>query len=202
MVQKFNEQLPLDICYCDSWEDMGNAISCKPHQIVVHINTIKRLETTIPEIISMIETRLKLAGLHIPIAVGIEPDTTLSVIKELKKCGVAGIIPSTAKWGPDETITAICSLANRTPYWPKHIISQLPGNKPVIKNKKSGISVTPRQSQVLDLVCNRGLSNKQIAKSLNISESTVKIHIGCILKEYGVRNRTQLVLAASSLLKA
>lgn len=202
MAEQFSKHLSLDISYCDSWAELGEAINGKPHQIVVHIGTIRRLESTIPEIISMIETRLKLAGLSIPVAVAIEPDTPMNVIKELKKCGVFGIVPSAATWGLDETITAIHALAERTPYWPKHIIGQLPGNKPVIENKKSGISITPRQSQVLDLVCNRGLSNKQIAKSMNISESTVKIHIGCILKEYGVRNRTQLVLAASSLLKA
>ena len=62
--------------------------------------------------------------------------------------------------------------------------------------------LTPRQQQVLKLVCHRGLSNKAIAGILKISESTVKIHISAILREYGVKNRTQLVLAHSNNLRA
>jgi len=62
--------------------------------------------------------------------------------------------------------------------------------------------LTPRQTQVLRLICNRGLSNKAIANILKISESTVKIHISSILKEYGVKNRTQLVLACHNQLRA
>jgi DNA-binding NarL/FixJ family response regulator len=57
-------------------------------------------------------------------------------------------------------------------------------------------SLTPRQMQVLLLVCNRGLPNKKIASSLGISESTVKIHVSAILKAYGVVNRTQLALVS------
>ncbi len=61
--------------------------------------------------------------------------------------------------------------------------------------------LTARQTQVLLLVCNRGLSNKAIAKILNISESTVKIHISSIMKAYCVQNRTQLAIVTRSTLK-
>jgi DNA-binding NarL/FixJ family response regulator len=63
-------------------------------------------------------------------------------------------------------------------------------------------TLTPRQSQVLKLICHRGLSNKAIGNILKISESTVKIHTSAILKRYGVKNRTQLVLAYSNKLTA
>lgn len=66
----------------------------------------------------------------------------------------------------------------------------------------SKFDLTPRQQQVLKLVCHRGLSNKAIAGILKISESTVKIHVSSILKEYGVKNRTQLVLAFNQSLRA
>ena len=58
---------------------------------------------------------------------------------------------------------------------------------------KNNIDLTVRQSQVLQLVQDRGASNKTIAKILGITESTVKLHIGTILKKYGAKNRTQLV---------
>jgi DNA-binding NarL/FixJ family response regulator len=56
--------------------------------------------------------------------------------------------------------------------------------------------LTPRQKQVLNIICNSGASNKVIARSLKISESTVKLHISCILKKYGMTNRTQLAIHA------
>ena len=86
-------------------------------------------------------------------------------------------------------------------HWPKEIMESIFGLAPK-KRSLPGIVLTTRQSQVLSLVCNRGLSNKKIAQSLNITESTVKIHMSAILKAYGVRNRTQLALAATSSLKA
>jgi DNA-binding NarL/FixJ family response regulator len=61
---------------------------------------------------------------------------------------------------------------------------------------KNTITVTPRQSQIVDLILERGLSNKKIAQALNITESTVKIHVSAILKAYGVRTRTQLVVSS------
>ena len=67
---------------------------------------------------------------------------------------------------------------------------------------ENSVDLTDRQSQVARLVCHRGLSNKAVANILNISESTVKIHMSAILKKYGVKNRTQLVLAYSNNLRA
>ena len=69
--------------------------------------------------------------------------------------------------------------------------------KPVgrkIKHPSATIVLTPRQSQILDLVSTRGASNKVIARTLKISESTVKLHMSAILKKYGCRNRTQLAV--------
>lgn len=69
-------------------------------------------------------------------------------------------------------------------------------------NDDISLKLTPRQSQVLKLICHRGLSNKAIGNILKISESTVKIHTSAILRRYGVKNRTQLVLAYSNNLRA
>ena len=60
------------------------------------------------------------------------------------------------------------------------------------KKNKDTITLTVRQAQILQIIQERGASNKIIAKMLNLSESTVKLHVGAILKKYGVRNRTQL----------
>jgi DNA-binding NarL/FixJ family response regulator len=56
-------------------------------------------------------------------------------------------------------------------------------------------NVTHRQRQVLQLLA-RGLSNKQIAYELQLTEGTVKLHVAAILKSLGAINRTQAVTAA------
>jgi DNA-binding NarL/FixJ family response regulator len=58
--------------------------------------------------------------------------------------------------------------------------------------------LTPRQRDVLRLLA-RGQSNKEIARALDISEGTVKIHLAAIFRLLDVRNRTEAVLKASQL---
>ena len=200
---KFNEKNSFDVSYCANLSALDQALKQQPHQLIFHISMLEKLGVGIPEFISMLDTRLKLAGLNIPVAVGFEPTTPLSTIKELKRAGVFSVVPSAAQWGIDETIKAIESLAERKAHWPRHIIDQLPSDRPppVVKNT-NGIKLTVRQQEVMDLICHRGLSNKQIAKTLSLSESTVKIHVSAVMKSYGVRNRTQLALSAGTGLKA
>ena len=59
----------------------------------------------------------------------------------------------------------------------------------------SQTSLTQRQTEVLKCVCD-GLSNKEIARVLALSDKTVKAHITAIFKALGVVNRTQAALAA------
>jgi DNA-binding NarL/FixJ family response regulator len=55
--------------------------------------------------------------------------------------------------------------------------------------------LTPKESEVLILVA-QGHSNKEIAKSLFISETTVKTHVAHTLAKLGARDRIQLVVLA------
>lgn len=54
-------------------------------------------------------------------------------------------------------------------------------------------TLTTRQQQVFDALLG-GLSNKQIARKLEISEHTVKDHVAAILPLFGARNRLELLL--------
>jgi len=65
---------------------------------------------------------------------------------------------------------------------------------PPIERNSTDIRLTPREKQILHIIQERGASNKVIARMLDISESTVKLHIGKVLKKYGVKNRTQLAV--------
>lgn len=58
--------------------------------------------------------------------------------------------------------------------------------------------LTERQRDVLTLLM-KGQSNKEIARGLELLESTVKAHIREILKKLGATNRTQAVMIAAGL---
>jgi DNA-binding NarL/FixJ family response regulator len=55
--------------------------------------------------------------------------------------------------------------------------------------------LTDREQEVLMCLVN-GLSNKDIAKNLFISDKTVKIHVSKIFKKLGVKSRSQAVIHA------
>ena len=190
------QNLGFKVLCCTGWDELTEALREYPHQLVAHVDMISHNGVTINEFLSMIETLVKLTvDKHIPLAIVIEKDTPLSVVKELQKTNVIGIIPSGYSFGLDEGMRGIEALTNRIPYWPKHILQQLPGAKKTVT--KNTITLTTRQAQIVDLIAGRALSNKKIANVLNITESTVKIHVSAILKAYGVRTRTQLAVVAN-----
>ena len=55
--------------------------------------------------------------------------------------------------------------------------------------------LTPREREVLVLI-GRGLPNKRIARELEVSEKTVKTHVGHVLAKLGVGDRTQAAVVA------
>jgi DNA-binding NarL/FixJ family response regulator len=52
------------------------------------------------------------------------------------------------------------------------------------------LKLTKRQKQLI-LLLNQGLSNREIAEKLDISEHTVKVHLGRLFRRIGVTSRTQ-----------
>jgi DNA-binding NarL/FixJ family response regulator len=56
--------------------------------------------------------------------------------------------------------------------------------------------LTDREAEVAGLV-GRGASNAEIARSLHVSEATVKTHLGRVYAKAGVRSRTQLAVLVS-----
>jgi DNA-binding NarL/FixJ family response regulator len=62
----------------------------------------------------------------------------------------------------------------------------------------AGPPLTPRQAEVLERL-REGKSNKLIARELNMTEATVKVHVRQIMRKFGATNRTQAVLCAARL---
>jgi DNA-binding NarL/FixJ family response regulator len=56
------------------------------------------------------------------------------------------------------------------------------------------LRLTPRQSQVLALIAS-GLSDREVAERLGLAHRTVRTHIDRMLREHGLRSRTEAVAA-------
>lgn len=68
---------------------------------------------------------------------------------------------------------------------------------PITSNALSFSQLTPREREVLQLI-GQGLTNRDIAKQLYISEGTVKTHVNHLLNRLGLKNRAQLAIYAHS----
>ena len=71
-----------------------------------------------------------------------------------------------------------------------------PGTQAEEPKDLSSPPLTPRQSEVLERL-GEGKPNKVIARDLNMTEATVKVHVRQIMRKFGVTNRTQAALFAS-----
>ncbi len=60
------------------------------------------------------------------------------------------------------------------------------------QSKVDSLGITPRELEVLELIA-AGLSNKEIAARVYVSENTVKTHSSRVFDKLGARRRTQAV---------
>jgi len=58
--------------------------------------------------------------------------------------------------------------------------------------KRESLGITPRELEILALIA-AGLSNKEIAERVHVSENTVKTHSSRVFDKLGARRRTQAV---------
>ena len=60
------------------------------------------------------------------------------------------------------------------------------------EQKLASLGITPRELEILVLIA-EGLSNREIAERVHVSENTVKSHSGRVFDKLGARRRTQAV---------
>ena len=70
----------------------------------------------------------------------------------------------------------------------------VPAGEPFVldEKKREGLGVTRRELEILELI-SQGLSNREIAGKLFVSENTVKTHSSRVFYKLGAKRRTQAV---------
>ena len=70
----------------------------------------------------------------------------------------------------------------------------VPAGQPFAVNSKKleELEITPRELEILELMA-KGLSNREIAEKLFVSENTVKTHSSRVFDKLGAKRRTQAV---------
>ena len=144
---------------------------------------------------------LKAALPHARIVI-ISGDSSPEVIRTAVESGAVGYVPKESP--PALLIDALTITAHGGIYLPSSVLAgtaRRPGPEttldPPIRGELQGIrdafpQLTPRHLDVLERVA-RGMSNKHVARELNISEGTVKQHLNAIYRELRVENRTEAV---------
>ncbi|MEQ4623011.1 two-component system response regulator NarL [Providencia vermicola] len=93
---------------------------------------------------------------------------------------------------PEELIVALKEAASGkmvvSPALTSVLAESLRDNRPQTENNL--LSLTPRETNILDLI-SQGLSNKMIARKLDIAESTVKVHVKHLLKKLNLKSRVE-----------
>lgn len=134
-----------------------------------------------------------------PVAVVSAFDDTPTITRVLN-LGASGFIPKA--FSGEALLSAVREILAGNIFRPNgQSAARLDDATPVPPPPKNGvrpdeIGLTDRQGQVLALMV-RGLSNRDIADQLGLSEGTVKIHATAVFKALGVSSRTQALVAVA-----
>lgn len=99
---------------------------------------------------------------------------------------IALVIRHHGLWIGPELMSRLISVTRQTPLNPSSSTSELID------------ALSPREKEVAHAVT-LGLSNKEIAQQLHITERTVKAHVSAIFEKTGIRDRLQLALHLSNI---
>jgi two-component system, NarL family, nitrate/nitrite response regulator NarL len=135
----------------------------------------------------------------VPIVVLSGSETAAHVTRALEN-GAIGYIPKSCS--SHEMLAALRIILQGDIYVPPRLMGKL--GIPLLNTGATTMAdpasplLTCRQIEVLELMT-RGLPNKSIARTLNVAEGTIKLHVAAILRALDARNRTEAVMQATRL---
>jgi DNA-binding NarL/FixJ family response regulator len=173
----------------DGGEALDRVRETQPHVVLMDIR--------MPGVDGISATREVLAGsadVKVVVLTTFEDD---DYIFDALSAGASGFLLKRTK--PEELISAIHAVAEGdsllSPSVTRRVIDHM-ATQPVAGLSGARLEkLTPREREVLELI-GRGLSNREIAESFVIEESTVKTHVKRILTKLGLRDRVQAVILA------
>jgi two-component system nitrate/nitrite response regulator NarL len=131
----------------------------------------------------------------VPVIVTSASESRAEIIAAIRS-GARGYIPPSSK--PRVLLHALQLVMSGEFYIPA---SALRSEKAGALRSSDGLALlpsgglTPRQCEITAMLA-EGKSNKEIARALKVREGTVKLHVRGILRNLGVRNRTEAAFAA------
>lgn len=175
LLKRFNIECDVD-AYCD-YLAVKNNVDFNMYDLIFITKTNKIDMQSLIKTITNSNTKSKI--------VIFTSEYISSDVKTYMAFNVAGYISK--KYSNDKIFNIINLIMLNENYFPNNLIMKSFNN-----------IVTNKQIDVIKLI-NKRLSNKQIAYELNISESTVKVHITNILKRMNCFNRVQMINKAKEL---
>ena len=116
-------------------------------------------------------------------------EASREIAEKAIEIGAAGFIPK--KLSAKSLVNAVRFMALGETFAPvDFLIAKDSGNKHPIVSK-----LTMRELQVLECLT-QGMSNKEIARELDIMETTIKLHLKSLFRKLDVSNRTQAAMLA------
>ena len=109
-------------------------------------------------------------------------------IKDAKDLGASGFLNKAAL--AEEIVASISNVLEGGSCFPEDAEIDTMSEETSLAN-----ALTPRQIEVLIYLC-EGKPNKVIARELEMSENTVRVHVSAILSALGASNRTEAILIA------
>jgi DNA-binding NarL/FixJ family response regulator len=159
------------------------AARCRPDVVLMDIS--------MPGVDGVTATRLLLAEQPAVRVVALTSFTEDRQVGAALEAGAVGYLLKDS--APDALFAAVRqAAAGHTPIDPRVAGALLPGRRSAAD---AAATLSSRELAVLRLAA-KGLANKQIARTLGISEHTVKVHLGNVFRRIGVNDRTSAAMWA------
>jgi two-component system, NarL family, response regulator DegU len=163
-------------------------IACKPHVLLLDSAVFACSELKVIGVVKRDAPSIKM------LMIGMQSDEELFL--RCVRAGVSGYLLQDAS--AVEIAAAVRSVASAEAVCPPKLCSALfefvakqPAPVPIFRSKGQ-FGLTRREQQLIQMI-SAGLSNKEIAADLNLSEQTIKNHVHSVLRKLGAGDRLSAV---------